>query len=138
MKTVLLSILLVAGFMLTNTISSYSQELTTDKQSKLTTKQKSDMNNSTTLNTYVIERDIPEAGKLNGEQLKGISQTSCGVIKELGPEIVWLHSYVTENKIYCIYQAKDKKILEEHAKKGGFPINSVSQLSTIISPETAN
>lgn len=113
-----------------------SQDVKTGNQINLTTKQKNAM--SSDLKTYVIERDIPEAGQLNGEQLKGISQTSCGVIKELGPEIVWLHSYVTDNKIYCVYQAKDKKILEEHAKKGGFPINSVSQLSTIISPETAN
>lgn len=136
MKKIKLSILLIASLVMMNANTGYAQDASKENQTNLSAKQKTAMNPN--LNTYVIERDIPEAGKLNGEQLKGISQTSCGVIKELGPEIIWLHSYVTDNKIYCVYQAKDKKILEEHAQKGGFPINSVSQLSTIISPETAN
>lgn len=92
-----------------------------------------------TMKTYVIEREIPEAGKLNAEQLKGISQTSCTVLKEMGPtNIEWLHSYVTEDKVYCVYKALNKELLKEHAKKGGFPATKISELSTIISPETAN
>ena len=89
------------------------------------------------MKTYVIEREIPGAGKLTGSDLKGIAQKSCGVIKELGPGIEWVQSYVTEDKIYCIYRAESEEILRIHAAKGGFPINKVSKLSTIISPKTA-
>jgi hypothetical protein len=89
------------------------------------------------MSTYVIEREIPDAGKLNAEQLQGISQKSCSVLKELGPDIEWVQSYVAGNKIYCIYRAENEAILRTHAEKGGFPINSVSKLSTIISPATA-
>lgn len=92
---------------------------------------------SKAMKTYVIEREIPGAGKLTGADLKGISQKSCGVIKELGPGIEWVHSYVTKDKIYCIYRAESEEILRIHAAKGGFPINSVSELSTMISPATA-
>jgi hypothetical protein len=94
--------------------------------------------NQTEMKTYVIEREIPNAGKLTAGELKGISQTSCTVLKELGPDIQWLHSYVTGNKIYCVYKAKNKEMIIEHAKKGGFPANSISEVSTVISPETAN
>jgi hypothetical protein len=94
--------------------------------------------NQTEMKTYVIEREIPNAGKLTAGELKGISQTSCTVLKELGPDIQWLHSYVTGNKIYCVYKAKNKEIIIEHAKKGGFPANSISEVSSVISPETAN
>jgi hypothetical protein len=91
------------------------------------------------MKTYVIEREIPEAGKLTAEQLKGISQTSCGVLKIMGPKnIEWLHSYVTEDKVYCVYNAVNKATITEHAQKGGFPANKISELSTIISPATAN
>ena len=86
---------------------------------------------------YVIERDIPGAGNLTQEQLKAISQTSCGVLQKLGPEINWLHSYVTDNKKYCVYIAPNKEIVLEHAKKGGFPANRVSEVATIIDPTTA-
>lgn len=86
---------------------------------------------------YVIEREIPEAGKLTPEQLKAISQTSCGVLSEMGPQIQWVHSYVTDNKIYCVYNAPNEELVLEHAKKGGFPANSVSKVSTIIDPVTA-
>ena len=89
------------------------------------------------LKTYVIERVIPGAGELTSEQLKGISQTSCTVLKEMGPSIEWLHSYVTGDKVYCIYKAKNKTLVEEHAKKGGFPANSISEVATVISPATA-
>lgn len=86
---------------------------------------------------YVIERVIPGAGKLTAEQLKGISQTSCGVLQEMGPQIKWLHSYVTGDKVYCIYAAANEEMVREHARKGGFPANVVSEVATIISPETA-
>jgi hypothetical protein len=86
---------------------------------------------------YVIEREIPGAGKLTQEQLKGISQTSCGVLENLGPKINWVHSYVTEDKIYCVYIAPNKEMILEHAKQGGFPANSVSEVSTIIDPTTS-
>lgn len=88
-------------------------------------------------NTYVIEREIPDAGKLTSEQLKGISQTSCNVLKELGAEINWKHSYVTGNKVYCVYTAPNKELIYQHAKKGGFPANAVSEVVNIISPKTA-
>ena len=90
-----------------------------------------------TMPKYVIEREIPGAGKLTQEQLKAISQTSCGMLKNLGPEINWVHSYVTENKIYCVYIAPNKEMVFEHAKKGGFPANSVSEVTTIIDPTTS-
>lgn len=86
---------------------------------------------------YVIEREIPDAGKLSGEQLKGISQTSCGVLLKMGPEIQWVQSYVTDDKIYCVYIAPNKEMILEHAKQGGFPANSVSEISAIIDPTTA-
>jgi hypothetical protein len=90
-----------------------------------------------TMNTYVIEREIPDAGKLGAADLQGISKTSCSVLKDLGAGIEWLHSYVTDNKIYCVYRAENEEILKTHAAKGGFPINSIHKLSTVISPETA-
>jgi len=93
---------------------------------------------STDMKTYVIEREIPNAGKLTAGELKSISQTSCTVLKEMGPDIQWIHSYVTGNKIYCIYKAKNKELIMDHAKKGGFPANSVNEVANVISPETAN
>jgi hypothetical protein len=86
---------------------------------------------------YVIEREIPGAGKLSPEQLKGISQTSCGVLSKMGPQIQWVQSYVTTDKIYCIYNAPNEEMVREHAKLGGFPANSVSQVTTVIDPTTA-
>jgi hypothetical protein len=86
---------------------------------------------------YVIEREIPGAGKLSADQLKGISQTSCGVLSKMGPQIQWVHSYVSEDKIYCVYIAPNKEMVLEHAKQGGFPANSVSEVSTIFDPATA-
>jgi hypothetical protein len=86
---------------------------------------------------YVIEREIPGAGKLTAEQLKGISQTSCGVLNKMGPQIQWVHSYVTDDKIYCLYNAPNEEMVREHAMQGGFPANSVSKVSTIIDPTTA-
>ena len=86
---------------------------------------------------FVIEREIPNAGKLTPEQLKAISQTSCGVLRELGPEINWLHSYVTDDKIYCVYIAPDEAMITRHAKMGGFPANRISQIRWVIDPTTA-
>ena len=93
--------------------------------------------NNDTMKTYIIERNIPGAGDLTAAQLKGISQTSCTVIKELGPTIEWQHSYVTGDKVYCVYKATNKELIEEHAKKGGFPANVISEVATTISPATA-
>ena len=89
------------------------------------------------LKTYMIEREIPGAGKLTAEQLKAISQTSCSVLKEMGPRIQWIHSYVSENRITCIYRAENEALIREHAKKGGFPVTSITEVGTIISPATA-
>lgn len=89
-------------------------------------------------NLYVIERTIPEAGKMTGDELQGIARKSCGVLKELGPQIQWVQSYVTGNKIYCIYMAPDEAMVREHAKRGGFPADSVSKVAQVISPKTAN
>ena len=86
---------------------------------------------------YVIEREIPGAGQLTPEQLKGISQTSCGVLSKMGSEIQWQQSYVTENKIYCVYIAPNKEMVLEHARQGGFPANNVSEVANIIDPTTA-
>ncbi|MGI8581583.1 MAG: DUF4242 domain-containing protein [Chitinophagaceae bacterium] len=86
---------------------------------------------------FVIEREIPGAGKLTAEQLKGISQTSCGVLSKMGPQIQWVHSYVTDDKIYCIYNAPNEEMVREHAKQGGFPANSVSKVSAVIDPVTS-
>ena len=86
---------------------------------------------------YIIEREIPGAGKLTHDQLVAISQTSCGVLNEMGPRIQWLHSYVAGDKIYCIYTAPNEAMILEHAKKGGFPANVVSKVSEVIEPITA-
>lgn len=86
---------------------------------------------------YVIEREISGAGKMTAEQLKAISQTSCGVLNKMGSEIQWVHSYVTTDKIYCVYNAPNEEMVREHANQGGFPANSVSKVSTIIDPTTA-
>jgi hypothetical protein len=86
---------------------------------------------------FVIERTIPGAGSLTAEQLKAISQTSCGVLKSLGPTIQWEHSYVTDDKIYCVYSAPNAEMIREHARLGGFPADSVQEVRTMISPATA-
>jgi hypothetical protein len=86
---------------------------------------------------YVIEREIPGAGDMSPATLQAISQKSCGVLKNLGPEIQWVHSYVTANKIYCVYNATSEALVREHAKQGGFPANSVSEVKSIIDPTTA-
>src|SRR5229473_5475304 len=86
---------------------------------------------------YVIEREIPGAGALSSEQLQGISQKSCGVLRNLGPQIQWLQSYVTGDKIYCVYIAPNEAMVREHAQQGGFPANRVSEIKSVIDPTTA-
>ncbi|HXB03401.1 MAG TPA: DUF4242 domain-containing protein [Candidatus Angelobacter sp.] len=87
---------------------------------------------------FVIERDLPGAGNLSPEQLRTISQKSNKVIADLGPEIHWLHSYVTDDKLYCVYVAPDEDIILEHARCGGFPANKVTRLATMIDPSTGD
>ena len=120
----LLAILLFSGY------ASIGQKATATNNSKTV--------NATEMKTYLIEREIPDAGKLTAVQLKSISQTSCKVLREMGPQIQWIQSYVTGNKIYCIYKAENEELIREHAKKGGFPANSISEVSSVISPATAN
>lgn len=119
-RNLVIAILLLTG---TTTMAQKTNNLKTSK--------------ATEMKTYLIEREIPGAGKLTAEQLKGISQTSCGVLKEMGPKIEWLHSYVTGDKIYCIYKAENEELIREHAKKGGFPANNIVEVPNIISPATA-
>ena len=86
---------------------------------------------------FIIEREIPGAGKFSAENLKAISQKSKEVLCVLGSEIQWIHSYVAGDKIYCIYRAQNEELLREHARKGGFPINKITEVASVISPETA-
>jgi len=87
---------------------------------------------------YVIERNIPGAGNLSAADLQGISQKSCGVLREMGPEIQWVQSYVTGDKIYCVYIAPNEAAVREHAERGGFPVDSIEKVATIIDPTTAD
>ena len=89
------------------------------------------------MHKYVIERDIPGAGSLSADKLQGISQKSCSVLKELGSQIQWVESYVTDDKIYCVYIAANEELVREHAKRGGFPANRISQVQRMIDPTTA-
>jgi hypothetical protein len=86
---------------------------------------------------YVIERDIPNAGKLSDQELQGISQKSCGVLRNLGPQIQWVQSYVTDDKVYCVYIAPNEQMVREHANQGGFPANRISEVKSVIDPTTA-
>ncbi len=86
---------------------------------------------------FVIERDIPEAGRLSSEQLQAISQKSCGVLREMGAQIQWVQSYVSDDKIYCIYVAPDEDAVRKHAQLGGFPANRISRIRSVIDPTTA-
>lgn len=86
---------------------------------------------------FVIEREIPGAGKLSPAELQAISQKSCGVLSKMGPKIQWIQSYVTDDKIYCVYIAPDEATVREHATQGGFPANRVSRISTVIDPTTS-
>jgi hypothetical protein len=86
---------------------------------------------------YVIEREVPNAGSLSPADLQGISQKSCGVLEKLGPQIQWVQSYVTGDKIYCVYIAPNEEMVREHARQGGFPANRISEVTTMIDPTTA-
>ena len=86
---------------------------------------------------FVIEREIPEVGKLSPQELQAVSQKSCGVLREMGPEVQWVQSYVTDNKIYCVYVAPNEEAVREHARQGGFPANQVAQVRAVIDPTTA-
>ncbi len=85
---------------------------------------------------YVIEREMPGVGKLGADDLKAASQTSCSVLRDLGPEIQWVHSYVTDNKLYCVYRAPNEEVIRDHARIGGFPCTKISQVRTMIDPTT--
>jgi hypothetical protein len=87
---------------------------------------------------YVIEREIPGAGKLTAEQLKAISQKSRGVLHQMGPQIQWLESFVTDDKIYCVYISPDPQAIQEHARRGGFPANRIAEVKRVIDPTTAD
>jgi len=86
---------------------------------------------------YIIEREIPDVGKLSNEDLQGISQTSCGVLRQMGSQTQWLESFVTNDKIYCVYIAPNEEAVREHAQRGGFPANSISEVKSIIDPTTS-
>ena len=86
---------------------------------------------------YVIEREIPGAGNMSPQELQSVSQKSCSVLQNLGPQIQWLQSYVTGDKIYCIYIAPNEEMVREHAQQGGFPANRISEIKTVIDPTTA-
>jgi len=86
---------------------------------------------------FIIEREIPGAGKLSPADLQAISQKSCSVLRELGPQIQWVQSFVTQDKIYCVYVAPDENLVREHARQGGFPANNVARVMTVIDPTTS-
>lgn len=86
---------------------------------------------------FVIERALPRIGEASPEDLQAISQKSCGVLRELGPDVQWDHSYVTGDKIYCVYSAADEELVREHARRGGFPADSVARVAAVIDPTTA-
>ena len=86
---------------------------------------------------YVIEREIPGAGSLTPQDLQGISQKSCSVLQNLGPQIQWVQSYVTGDKVYCVYIAPNEELIREHAQQGGFPANRISEIKSVIDPTTA-
>jgi uncharacterized FlgJ-related protein len=122
-RIVIFTILLITGYASAAQTTASNKSATTSK--------------TTSMKTYLIERDIPGAGKLTPEQLKSISQKSCSVLKDMGPQIEWIQSYVTGDKIFCVYKAENEELIREHAKKGGFPANKITEVSTQISPATA-
>ncbi len=119
-RHLLLAILLLTGF------SAMAQKSATSEPSK-----------TNEMKTYLIKRDIPGAGKLTEAELKAISQTSCGVLDEMGSKIQWIHSYVTGDNIFCVYKAENEELIREHGKQGGFPVTEIIEIKTTISPATA-
>ena len=130
MRTITKRFSLIIAILLLTGYASMAQKATVTSDLKTS--------NAPEMKSYLIEREIPGAGKLTPEQLKAISQTSCTVLKEMGPRIQWIHSYVTGNKIYCIYKAESEELIREHAKRGGFPANTIVEITSVISPATAN
>ena len=151
MKTLNFFVLLLFAFTITNCAESKKENSNTMEEKSVVEESMADNSISEisvadklraeTLNLdrhmYVIEREIPGAGNLTAEELKGISQVSCGVLDKMGSEIQWLHSYVTDDKVYCVYTAPNEEMVREHALQGGFPANSVSAVATVIDPSTA-
>ena len=129
LKTTSCLLLVLTLFMYSSSVRS--QETSHREMVKESLEKKSDMK------TFLIEREIPQAGIMSSEQLKGISQKSCTVLNELGTGIEWIHSYVTQDKVYCIYKALNEELIEKHAEKGGFPVSYITELSTVIDPTTA-
>ena len=129
MRTIKTAICFLVVLLLTH-YASFAQQITETNISKT--------NKTGKMKTFVIERELPNAGQLTADELKAISQKSCSVLKGMGPQIEWQQSYVTGNKIYCIYKAENEDLIKEHAKKGGFPANSVVEVASVISPATAN
>ena len=129
MKIVNLTRSLLTGLLLVSVLALNAQNSSGPNQT-LTS-------NAPVMKTYLIERDLPGAGNLTADQLKNISKTSCAVLKEMGPSIQWMQSYVVGNKIYCVYKAENEELIRQHAKKGGFPCNNISEIVNVISPATA-
>jgi hypothetical protein len=129
MKTLTNRLYLLIAIMIFSGYNTIAQKATVNDNLKTT--------NETKMKTYLIEREIPGAGKLTADELKNISQTSCTVLKEMGPKIQWIQSYVVGDKIFCVYKAENEDLLREHAKRGGFPVNAIYEVSSIISPATA-
>ena len=129
MKTIISRCYLLIAILLFTGYASMAQNTSTNNSTTKT---------DITMKTYLIERNIPNVGKFTAEELKAISQTSCGVLKQMGPKIQWVESYVVGDKIFCVYKAENEELLKEHASKGGFPINQIYQVANIISPATAN
>ena len=86
---------------------------------------------------YIIEREIPGAGKLSAEELQGVAQKSCSILKDMGPQIQWVESFVTDDKVYCTYIAPNEQAIKDHAQQGGFPANKISEVKTVIDPTTS-
>jgi len=128
MKTIKNTVLLLAFVLLAN-VAAKAQATASSNNSSTSESPK--------MKTYLIERDIPNAGKLTPDQLKAISQKSCSVLQHMGPQIQWIQSYVTGDKIFCVYKAENEDLIREHAKEGGFPANVITEVATVISPATA-
>ena len=138
MKTMKNSIsIAIAILMSAGTVALSQSTAMADANLKDYSVEKTAKKKKTKLNTYVIERDMPGAGAMTALQLKEVSIVSNTVLEEQGSNIAWLHSYVTTDKIFCVYKAIDEKILQEHADKAGFPVTSIAKLEVVISPETA-
>ena len=132
MKTIHLSKQIFIGLLFLSCTAFAQEHTTADVQIN-----QEPLTEQSTMKTYLIEREIPNAGQLTAEQLKGISQKSNEVLNQMGGGIQWVHSYVTDNKVYCVYKAENKEAIKTHAKKGGFPANKISELATTIDPNTA-